>query len=334
MSFLFLALWPLAAAQAQQAVEIRRGDLPVEIRVHGTVVAEDLIRLRSTIAGRVEEVLVSSGAWALKGRPLGKLVNRELAAMLDSRTPATRKESVEESWGSTYAPAEIACPRDCFVLRSFVKPKQWVQPQAVLFEAAQRLTLVGRVRPEDAHWIRDGQALEFWPSGEPAAKLKAAVSHYLLDVQGQRGSGGSFAIDMPPSRHLPPATQWEGRIVPLTKRGVLLAPTRALLEHDGAVYLPVKVSTGITTEELTEITAGVEARRAILVPGESQDQETGRHKPEIDEAALERRLREQEAREKARPAAPPASAPQAPPADKSKALPDIGADYGADPYAQ
>lgn len=316
---------------AQQTAHVRRGTLDLRIKLTGTVVPDDVFRLKSTIDGRVEAVIVSTHAWAEDGQAIGYLATRELTAIVDARG-STERDILEERWQRVYKPTPIRCPGRCFVLKSYIRPKQWVKPRAVLIEAAKSLRLVGRVRPEDAHRVRDGMEFSFWPAGRPDQVHKGRVKHYVLDVQGERVEpGGTFTLELEPGRWLPPATQWEGAIVPQSKKNVLIVPTGALVRHGDEVFLPVKVSTGVTTDVLTEITAGIEPGRKVLVLDDSQlPPDAERHQPEADLEALERRMPEQ------KPDRAMSTVPSAVPPRRERPIdpPDPDAGYGEDPYAE
>lgn len=322
MKLLALAVLSLCApAFSEQPLEVKRGNLKVVVRVRGTVVAKDVVRLKGTIEGRVEDVFVSTWTWASDGKVMGHLANKEMAALLDMNK-TTSKGVYEERWKRVYAPTEIKCPSDCFVLRRFIKDKEWVKPKALLFEAALTLELVGRVRPEDAHFIRDGQKLEFWAVDDPSKKLTAKITRYVLDLQGQKVEpGGSFAITLSPDRYLPPGTEWEGTLVPVTRKNVLMVPTDALIKYNDAVYLPVRVSTGITTQALTEITAGVENKRRILVIDDARLKSSARYKQEVDYDAINRRVQEDYMRSKPERAV-------------IHSLPEPDRQYSEDPYSE
>ena len=325
MSALAVALLALLAApaRAQTPLEVRRGTLEVRVKVGGTVVAADTLRLKSTIDGRVEELDVSTYAWFSGGHALGYLASKEMAAIYDSHN-TTEKNILGERWKAMYDPSVIRCPSECFVLRVFVKPQQWVKPQAVLIEAARELQMVGRVRPEHAHLIRDGQTLEYWDVNNPLIKYRTRVSHYVLDLQGSKfNPGGTFTMDMPSSRYLNPGTEWEGIIVPTTKKGVLVVPTGALIQYGGEVYLPVRVSTGITTDALTEISAGTEDKREILVLDDARLKGGLRYRETLDKDAVEKRIREEYLKEH-----------PAPKTETITPLPEPGKDYGEDPYSE
>lgn len=316
------ALLSCLPLRAEQPLEVKRGDLKVVVRTRGTVVAKDVVRLKATIDGRVEDVFASTWTWMTDGDPLGHLSNKEMAALLDANK-TTAKGLYEDRWKRVYEPTKIRCPSDCFVLRRFVSQNEWVKPKALLFEAALRLDLEGRIRPEDAHLIRDGMTLEFWAVDDPSKKLTAKITRYVLDLQGQKvDPGGSFTITLQPNRYLPPGTEWEGTIVPLTRKNVLIVPTDSLIRYADGIYLPVRVSTGVTTEALTEITSGVENKRKILVIDDKRLKSSVRYKQEVDYDAINRRVSEDYMKVK--------------PAKTSiiQGLPEPDRQYAEDPYSE
>ncbi|MDO8756994.1 MAG: efflux RND transporter periplasmic adaptor subunit, partial [Elusimicrobiota bacterium] len=256
----------LLTAQAHSALpgKVKRGNLEIRVKVTGTVIATDIFRIKSTIEGRVESVLTSTFVWRGADQPLAFLAHKELAAMLDSKG-TQNVDILEDRWQRIYRPTSARCPNTCFILKNFLKPKTWVKPESVMFEAASTLKMVARVRPEDASWVHDGQDLMFWPVNDPKRRLKGRVTKFILDIQGQKVTpGATFTLTMSPDRYFNPGTEWEGEIVPMSKKDVLYVPTAALIRHEGNVYLPVRVSTGITTEGMTQITAGIEERRELL----------------------------------------------------------------------
>jgi hypothetical protein len=293
MKALLLALALVPPAGAAESVLVRRGDMEVRVKVSGTVVPDDIFRIKAVIDGRIETVLTSTYAWRFADQPLAFLAHKELAAMIDSKG-TQNQDILEDRWQRVYRPTPVRCPDTCFILKSFVKAKNWTKPQAVLFEAAKTLKMVARVRPEDAQWVRDGQELVFWAVDEPKKRYRGRVTRFLLDIQGQKVSpGATFTLLMSPDRYFNPGTEWEGEIVPLSKKDVLIVPTAALLRHGDSVYLPVKVSTGLTTQGLTQIIGGAEEKRPVLVLDDSQLGSVPRHAQEIDEAALRKRANEQ-----------------------------------------
>lgn len=324
-----------SAADAATVAAVKRGELVVRVKVTGTVVPEDVFRLKSTIDGRVESVNTSSYTWKGADEPLSMLAHKELAAMLDAKG-VVGQELLEDRWQKVYRPTPVRCPDTCFVLKVYARAHTWVKPQAVMFEAARKLKMVGRIRPEDAHLIRDGMDLVFWPVKDPKRRLNGKVARFVLDVQGEKiEPGGSFALYMSPDRYFDPGTEWEGEIVPMRKPDVLQVPTAALIQHDGASYLAVRVSTGITTADLTQITAGADDKREFLILDDAELKGEARHKQEPDHAALEKRR--QEIERGTAPAADGGTETPAPEEERKRRQPTSleEKDYGGeDPYGE
>lgn len=294
-----LAALSLSCALAQQEGLVRRGDLQIKVKVTGTVTAADVFRLKSTVEGRVEAVTLSTNAWNDGGATLGILANKELAAVIDAHG-RTGNDILEENWQRIYKPTKISCPSDCFVLKSFIKAGAPIKAQAILLEAAKNLRASGHVRLEDAHWVEFGQTFEFWAVKDPAKKMKGRIANFKIDAKGADGEpGGDFSFNMPPSAYFEPGTQWEGLILPSIKKNVLMVPTPALVRFKDALYLPVRVSTGVTTDESTEIVGGVEEGRSFVTLDASALGEATKHKYSADDDALRRRLLEDERKAKA-----------------------------------
>jgi multidrug efflux pump subunit AcrA (membrane-fusion protein) len=325
MNIAVLGLVLLAGrAGAANSFQVKRGDLDVVVRVTGTVVADDRFDIKSPIDGRVERVLASTAAWQDAGRPLAILAHKELSAMLDAKG-AQNREILEDRWQSIHRATPVSCLAPCFILKNFLQPGTWIKAESVMFEAASTLKLVGRVRPEDAAWIRDGQELSFWPLKNPKRVFKGRVTRFLLDVQGERVSpGAAFTLTLSPARYLEPGAEWEGRIVAMTKKDALYVPTDALIRHGDAVYLPVRVSTGVTTQGLTQISSGVEEKCDALALADGELNGTARHKQEIAVA-------------RSRPALMPEDAPEPGPTPQERAritttIDDV--EHGEDLYAE
>jgi hypothetical protein len=275
----------------------------------------------------------SSWTWRGADEPLAMLAHKELAAMIDARG-SQHQDLMEDRWSRVYRPTPVRCPDTCYVLKVYATAHTWVKPQAVMFEAASKLKMVGRVRPEDAPLIRDGMTLTFWSVKDPKRRLTAKVTNFILDVQGERvDPGATFSMDMTPGRYFDPGTDWEGDIIPLSKTDVLIVPTAALIVHDGVSYLPVRVSTGVTTMDFTQVTAGIEEKHEILILDDSQLHGAARHAQSIDRQALEERRREGDGAASARPA--PGAGPEdnAPRERQPSTMDDK--DYGGeDPYGE
>jgi hypothetical protein len=248
---LLLAALCAAPASAQEAGVVRRGTIDQVVAVAGTVLPTDIFRIKSTIEGRAARVWTTTGVWVNEEQNLGVLINKEFAALSDARN-TTDQSVLEDRWKTMYQPSRLRCPSTCYILKAFARSNAWVKPRTLLFEAAAHLRMTGWVRPEEAHLVRDGMTLEYWAVKDPKKRFTTKIVHYVRDVQGLKVQpGGTFTMDlvMSPQHFFPPGTQWAGLVVPAKKSNVLMVPTSALIRFGGDVYLPVRVSTGITTPD-------------------------------------------------------------------------------------
>ncbi|MCX5790504.1 MAG: hypothetical protein NTX64_18685 [Elusimicrobia bacterium] len=253
-------------AFAQQEGEVKRGPIERRAPASGTVVFEDVFRLKSSIEGRIEAVLASSYTWAGPESPVALLADQKMAALIDNRN-TTPTEVLEERWKGTMQPAQVRCMEDCFILTVFARPKKRVLPQAVLFEAAHTVKLVGHIANQHLGWVQEGQTVWFWSPTDPSERHHVIVNTFVVDNPGKKTeAGGTFTARCNREQYLDPGSPWVGYVVVEKRKTALVVPTSALFQWGDSVYLPVKVSTGATNEDFTEITTGIEGGRRILVP--------------------------------------------------------------------
>lgn len=243
--------------------------LEISVPIKGTVTLEDQAKLTSPLTGRVETMVVQERTWIKAGKPLAYLADTKTAALLDYRG-MTPKDVLLKQWKSVYYLSPVVCKQDCFVIRRFALEGTHIRPGDPLFQVAYRIALVGQVSPAYLSWIENGQELTYWPVSNPLKKRMALVQNYV--VQKSTVAGGVFTsyIQMD---HYPDALQWEGKIVPTPQESnALVVPTTALVYYQGKVFLPLEVSIGLATPDLTEITAAgpLQGDNPILVLNDAQ----------------------------------------------------------------
>lgn len=286
-----------SSAEAQTAstgtaavASVRRGTMKLLVRVQGTVRPEQLYRLKSTIEGRIETVVKKANEWSDERDPIGTLLTKEMAALVDSNATTPTGE-LEDRWQRVFQAIPISCPGRCFVVKVYAQPGTLAQAGTLLAEAAGKLRLVGRVRPGDTAWVKEGQLVRFWDKKDPERRQAAKIERFVRDVQGDRiVPGGTFTVLLTPEAWLAAGAEWEGVIEAEVKKDVLSVPTKALLVKDGVAYLPIRVSTGVSTYDETEIVAGVPAGSPVLVLDPADSGGVQRHVPDpepMDRYALE-----------------------------------------------
>lgn len=233
----------LPRARAQEEGIVQRSDLLRYVPVSGMVRTAGVIQVLSPAEGRVDRVQAEAYLWAHPDSPLGFLVDKEFAALLDS-DHTTPEDVLRERWKTVFQPIPFRCPADCYVLSVEAKPKAWVPAGEPMLTAATELRLDGTFRAKLSRGERARAMLEVWSKTDPGSRWKAPI---------KRLSDGSVAARLPFGADLRPGTAWEGVIEIPVKRNVLKVPAAALIRRDGAAYLPLRVATGASTEHETEI---------------------------------------------------------------------------------
>lgn len=251
--------------------KITRGPMQVLIQARGGVRAEEVFRINATIAGRVEKIRAKPLTWYKPGQSMGYLLTNEFAALMDAKS-TTPGEIMEERWQTIYQPSHMKCGlTSCFVLKVYARPKRWVLGDAALIEAARKLRLVGRIRPGEGSWIKKGQLVNYWPVGRPEKRQQGRVENFIFDQAGTKvHPAGTFTVLLNRRHYLNPGTEWEGHVVADVKKDVLRIPTGALISYGSEVFAVVRVSTGITTYELTEIRGGASQNQRYLLLDEAR----------------------------------------------------------------
>lgn len=258
----------LAAAfsplRAQTAARVTEGPIQVFARFSGSTEAADLFQVRAPFEGRVEKMNVSTTTWYTPKDALAHLASVEMAALIDSRL-STPQDILEKRWEDVYQMFPVRCPQDCYVLRLFFKPKQWVEHERVLVEAARTVRLVGTPSGKESGRIQPKQPLYFWPKQNPALLLQSQVTRYEFNAAKPENS--RVEVVLTPQNTLPPGTPFIGKIQVETgskdtQTGVV--PTQAVLRYKGKSYVIVQVETGKSTTAETEV-RGVAIGREILV---------------------------------------------------------------------
>lgn len=285
---------PAAAQQASTGTagvaKVRRGTMKLLVHVQGTVRPEQVYRLKSTIEGRIETVVKKANMWSHERDPIGTLLTKEMAALVDSNS-STPTSELENRWQRVFQAIPITCPGRCFVVKVYAQPATQVQAGTLLAEAAGKLRLVGRVRPGDTAWVKEGQLVRFWDKTDPNRRQAAKIERFLRDTQGDRVvPGGTFTVLLTPEAWLNAGAEWEGVIEAEVKKDVLSVPTKALLIKDGVAYLPIRVSTGVSTYDETEVVAGVPQGAPVLILDPTNTSGVERHAPEPE--SMERFSRE------------------------------------------
>ena len=252
---------------AQEILLVDEHTLAVRIKASGTVATEEVFRLRSAGDGRIETVDVSSGQWAPGSSTLATMADADMSALMDSRS-TTPKSILKARWHPIYQAAPIECRKDCFILKVYVSPQETVKAHAVLFEAARRLVMSGRIIGDSSRFARDGQILAFWPKDHPESRRTIELSNYKAPPEEETSSAaleGVFSRAMPETNWLAPGTSWEGTIIADSFQDPLAGPGGSLVCMGEEAFFAVSIPTGkMTLGDMKDVKMRVENGKLLL----------------------------------------------------------------------
>jgi len=264
-----------SSLEVLHTVQVRRGDLTVEITSTGEVKPQNRVEVKPPINGRVDEVLVEEGEEVKQGQILAWMSSTERAALLDAAR--SQGQDVLDRWQKAYKPAPLIAPVDGTVIVRAVEPGQTVMTTDPVVVISDRLIVEALVDETDLSLISLGQEAEVSLDAYPGQTVSAKVDHISYESQ-LVNNVNVYTVDILPEE-IPPTFR-SGMTATVTftvfeHKGVLLVPSEAIGEWPRdlekpredvfAVYrkgrsgkpAPVPVRIGKSDGRFTEILEGV-----------------------------------------------------------------------------
>ena len=264
-----------SSLEVMRTVQVRRGDLTVDITSTGVVKPQNRVEVKPPIDGRIDEVLVEEGDDVKQGQILAWMSSTERAALLDAAR--SQGQDVLDRWEKAYKPAPLIAPVDGMIIVRAVEPGQTVTPTDPVVVISDRLIVVALVDETDLSLISLGQEAEVRLDAYREQAVEATVDHISYESQ-LVNNVNVYTVDILPEE-IPPTFR-SGMTATVTftvfeHKGVLLVPSEAIGEWprdlekprgtDFAVYrkgrsgkpAPVPVRIGKSDGRFTEVIEGV-----------------------------------------------------------------------------
>lgn len=264
-------------APVYREVPVARGDIEVTVLATGVVQPRNRLEIKPPIAGRAEQVLVQEGQEVQKGAVLAWMSSSERAALLD----AARARGPEElrRWEELYRPTPVIAPISGTIIARKAEPGQSFTAQDAMLVMSDRLIVVAQVDETDMAQVLPGQKAVIAADAYPERPIAAAVSAVAFEAK-TVSNVTTYEVNVLP--HKVPEFLRAGMTASVrfrvdTRRSVLLVPSAAVRQRDGATYVltpaanpggkPVEraVETGLTDGRDTEITAGLAESQPVLL---------------------------------------------------------------------
>lgn len=120
------------------------GDIEVKAEIKGTPTAYDVYYIYAPFNGRIDEIMVELFEKVDKKTLLAKMVNQDMAALLDTANAADpeSKKEILKRWKGTFEYYNIFPDEDGVVTEIYVKPKQYVSVGEKLFSIARKMQII------------------------------------------------------------------------------------------------------------------------------------------------------------------------------------------------
>lgn len=282
----FAVVWGMALRKQESATKLREvqagtGTIRETVSTTGVVEPRNRLKIQSSVAGRVEEVLVDEGVMVTKGDRLALLSSTERAALLDAARLRDKKE--QAYWETVYSKAAILAPIEGQVIVRSIEPGQTVTTSDSLFVLSDRLIVIAYVDETDIGRVSQGQDATITLDAYPDIVVRGKVEHIHYESH-LENNVTIYHVDIIPETI--PKVFRSGMsanidIVVDEREGAVLIPAGAVQNHDGQSVVMVKnpqgdaqgtyvkVTTGLQDEDLVEIREGIEAGTTLLVHDDS-----------------------------------------------------------------
>ena len=282
----FVVVWGMALQKQESATKLREvqagtGTIRETVSTTGVVEPRNRLKIQSSVAGRVEEVLVDEGVTVTKGDRLALLSSTERAALLDAARLRSKRE--QAYWDTVYSKAVILAPIEGQVIVRSIEPGQTVTTSDSLFVLSDRLIVTAYVDETDIGRVSQGQEATITLDAYPDIAVRGKVEHVHYESH-LENNVTIYHVDIIPETI--PKVFRSGMsanidIVVDERDGAVLVPAGAVQNLDGhsvvmiknrqgdAPGTYVKVTTGLQDEDVIEITECIEAGTMLLVRDDS-----------------------------------------------------------------
>ncbi|MDP8248421.1 MAG: efflux RND transporter periplasmic adaptor subunit [Candidatus Tritonobacter lacicola] len=228
-----------SSLEVMRTVQVRRGDLTVEITATGEVKPQNRVEVKPPIDGRIDEVLVEEGDDVKQGQILAWMSSTERAALLDAAR--SQGQDVLDRWEKAYKPAPLIAPVDGMIIVRAVEPGQTVTPTDPVVVISDRLIVVALVDETDLSLISLGQEAEVRLDAYREQAVEATVDHISYESR-LENNVNVYTVDILP-----------GNVPPMFRSGMTATVTFTVFEHKGVLLVP--------SEAIGEWPLGVEKPR-------------------------------------------------------------------------
>ncbi len=236
------------------------GDIRITVSTTGTVLPKNRLELKSSVAGRIEKILVKEGDEVKTGDVLVLMSSTDRAALID----AARLQGKEalKYWQDAYKPIPIVSPISGTVIVKSVEPGQTVTTTEDIIVISDRLIVKAQVDETDIGRVAEGQKAMITLDSHPEILVKGEVTHIYYESTTVSNVTVYYVVITPDivPREFRSGMSASIDIIEKEKKNILLVPREAVAQNGGSNYVMIKRGQGKPPE------------KRVFTPGLSDDQ--------------------------------------------------------------
>jgi len=237
------------AGPVQRTIKI--GDIGVYTPVTGISTAQDTYDIFAPFDGRVEEIQAELFAFVTPKAVMARMVSTEMAALLDSSTEDARKQT-ERRWKDVYSYTDIKPETQGVITNIYIEPRTVVNKGDRLFTVARKVFIIGKNTEPLYSALATGMTAEVGHVRNPDDKFSTRLTGFIRMKDSPLFNRLWLEVtDMKDGIKI--GEQFNGVLTIGKSTGAMLVPRKSIINSGGKRFLITEITTGLETEEETEI---------------------------------------------------------------------------------
>jgi len=252
------------------------GDIRLTVSTTGVVEPQNRLQIKSSINGRIEEILVEEGDKVKKGDILARMSSTERAALVD----AARSQGDEalQYWEEVYHQSSIVSPIDGEVIVRAVEPGQTVTTSDTVLVLSDRLIVSAQFDETDIGRVELGQNAVITLDAYPQVKIAGVVDHIAYESE-LVSNVNIYDVDVLPQdvpKFFRSGMSANVEVIEKERKNVILIPAEAIRRDEDRTFVTVKkkpsngsaereIKVGLSDERDIEVVSGLTTEDVIIV---------------------------------------------------------------------
>jgi macrolide-specific efflux system membrane fusion protein len=250
-------------------------DIVLTVTTTGVVEPQNRLEIKSSISGRIEEILVNEGDHVKTGDILAWMSSIERAALIDAAR--SQGEEALRYWEEVYKKTPFISPIDGEVIVRPIEPGQTVTTSDIVLVLSDRLVVSAQFDETDIGLVKVGQKAFITLDAYPDIKLDGVVVHIAYESQ-IISNVTTYDVDIllkKIPKILRSGMSVSVEVIEKTSNNVLTIPSDAI-HYDGerqfvlvwkgqGKIVEQNVTVGLNNEKSAEIVSGLTTEDTIIV---------------------------------------------------------------------